>query len=129
MRWAIVTLIVCGVAPSANSGPAAAAGLKLVYKVDSAAATIHGNNMTIIASGAVSTGGWTKARLRLKPAHKSQDGILEFDFVAMPPSADETVIQAFVPQNATLTTRLPAHGETQIKVDAETNSTVVSVTH
>jgi hypothetical protein len=112
-----------------NSGVAAAAGLKTIYKVDSAAAFVRGNRMTIIASGAVSTGGWSKARLRLKPRHRAETSELEFDFLAVPPPANEVVIQALVPVTVTLTTRLPPYGVTQIQVDAQTNSATAQIRH
>ncbi|HEY5339039.1 MAG TPA: hypothetical protein VIJ85_12600 [Rhizomicrobium sp.] len=113
---------------AANPGTAAAAGPRLIFKVDSAAATIRGDRLTIIASGAVSTGGWTKPRLRAKPGHKPETDTLEFDFLAAPPPGNETVIQALVPVTATITTHLPSYGITQIKLNAETNSTIVAIT-
>ncbi len=85
--------------------------------------------MTVIASGAVATGGWSKARLRLKPGHRPETSELEFEFLAAPPPANETVIQALVPVTVTLTTRLPPYAVTQIRVDAQTNSAVAEISH
>jgi hypothetical protein len=127
MRMAATILTTAGLLVAACSGVAAAAGLKPVLKVDSAAVSIKGDRMTIIASGAVSTGGWGKARLRAKP-HKSEAGELEFDFLAAPPPPDQTVIQALVPVTVTLTTHLPPYGVTQVRVDAQTNSTTAEIT-
>jgi hypothetical protein len=127
MRSAATILIAAGLLVAGGSGAAAAAGLKPILKVDSAAVSIKGDQMTIIASGAASTGGWGKARLRAKP-HKPEAGELDFEFVAVPPSSDETVIQALVPVTVTLTTHLPPYGVTQIRVDAQTNSTTAEIT-
>ena len=126
MRCATTTLVAVGLLAAASSGVAAAAGLKPVLKVDSAAVSIKGDRMTVIASGAASTGGWSNARLRAKP-HKPEGGELDFEFVAMPPPPDETVIQALVPVTVTLTTRRPPYGVTQIRVDAQTNSTTAEI--
>lgn len=110
----------------ANAGSAAAAGPKPIYKVDSVAASIQGRKLTVIAAGAVSTGGWSKARLRLKP-HKPEADTLEYELVAMPPAPDAMVVQALIPVSATLVTKLPPYGVTKIKVDAETNSTTADI--
>jgi hypothetical protein len=111
------------------SGVAAAASLKPIYKIDSAAASIRDGKLTIIAAGATSTGGWSKARLRLKPGHKAESDTLDFDFVAVPPPSGQTVIQMLVPVTVTLTTKLPPYGVTQIRVNAEDNSTTAEIRH
>jgi hypothetical protein len=127
MRGTVTILIAAALMAAASSGAAVAAGLKPIFKVDSVAATVSGDRMTIIASGAVSTGGWSNARLRMRPGHKPEIRELEFDFLAMPPPSHETVIQALVPVTMTLTTRLPPYGVTQIRVDAQTNSDVAAI--
>ena len=119
-------VLACGIAATANIGCAAAASLKPIYKVDSVAATIQGREMTIIASGAVATGGWTHPLLRPK-LHRAEDKTLEFQFVASPPSPSATVIQALVPVTVKRTMRLPPYGVTQIKIDAESNSAIASI--
>jgi hypothetical protein len=126
MRVAATILLAAGLLVAAGSGAAAAAGLKPVFKVDSAAVSIKSDRMTIIASGAASTGGWGKARLRAKP-HKPESAELDFEFVASPPPSDETVIQALVPLTVTLTTRLPPSSVARIRVDAQTNSTTAEI--
>ena len=129
MRGVTAILIAAALLVAANSDIAAAAALKPIYKVDSAAAFVRGNRMTIIVSGAVSTGGWGKARLRLKPGHKAETRELDFEFLAVPPPANQTVIQALVPVVATLTMHLPPYGVTQIRVDAQTNALVTEIGH
>jgi hypothetical protein len=128
LRRTFTTFIVCGVLAFASVGAAAAASQKPIYKVDSVAASIHGNKLTIIAAGAVATGGWNKARLRLKP-HKPEAETLEYEFVATPPSPAAMVVQVLIPVTATFVTKLPPYGVTQIKVDADSNSTTVEITH
>lgn len=121
-------LIACVFFAFANVGPAAAAAPKPIYKVDSVAASVQGKKLTIIAAGAVSTGGWSKARLRLKP-HKPEADTLEYEFVATPPAPDAMVVQVLIPVTTTLVTKLPPYGVTQIRVDADSNSTTVEIAH
>ena len=128
MRRATINLVVAAFFLATGSGISAAAELKPIFKVDSAAAFVRGNRMTVIASGAVSTGGWGKARLRVKPGHRPETAELEFEFLAAPPPANETVIQALVPVTATMTTHLPPFGVKQVRIDAQTNSTVTEIT-
>lgn len=120
-------LVACLFFAFANVGPAAAAGPKPIYKVDSVAASIQGKKLTIIAAGAVSTGGWSKARLRLKP-HKPEADTLEYEFVATPPAPDAMVVQALIPVSATLVTKLPPYGVTRVKINAETDSATANIT-
>lgn len=127
LRRTFTTFVACGLVAVASVGFAAAASPKPIYKVDSVAASIHGNKLTIIAAGAVSTGGWSKARLRLKP-HKPEANTLEYEFVATPPAPEAMVVQVLIPVTATLVTKLPPYGVTQIKVDADGNSTTADIT-
>jgi hypothetical protein len=129
LRRAFPILTASGILALANMGCAAAASPKLVFKVDSVAASVAHDKLTIIAAGAVSTGGWNKARLRLKPGHKPEGDTLEYELIATPPAPDAMVIQALIPVSATLVTKLPPYGVTQIKVDAETNSATADVAH
>lgn len=128
LRRTFTTFIAGGLLAFASVGAAAAASQKTIYKVDSVAASVHGHKLTIIAAGAVSTGGWSKARLRVK-SHKPEADTLEYEFVATPPSPDAMVVQVLIPVTTTLVTRLPPYGVTQIKVDAGTNSTTVEIAH
>lgn len=130
-RSVLATLLICTSLAVTATGCAAAAGpkpsnQKPVYKVDSVGASIHGKKLTIIAAGAVSTGGWTGAKLVLKN-HKSEGKTLEYEFVAVPPPPNEAVIQALVPVGVTFVTKLPPYGVTEIKVDAATNSTTEKI--
>ena len=129
LHRAFAILVAGGLLAAANAGFAAAASPKLIYKVDSVAASVQNNKLTIIAAGAVSTGGWSKARLRLKPGHKAEDDTLEYEFIATPPAPDAMVIQALIPVSTTLVTKLPPYGVTQIKIDAETNSATADIAH
>ncbi|MBS0277328.1 MAG: hypothetical protein JSR81_06890 [Proteobacteria bacterium] len=126
LRRVFAILATSGILVLAATGFAAAASPKIVYKVDSVAASIKHNKLTIIAAGAVSTGGWSNARLRLK-SHKPEGGVLEYELVATPPAPDAMVVQALIPVRATLSAKLPPYGVTQIKVDTETNSEVCDI--
>jgi hypothetical protein len=129
LRRAFAILTATGFLAAANTGSAAAASPRLVYKVDSVAASVQHDKLTIIAAGAVSTGGWNKVRLRLKPGHKPESGTLEYELIATPPAPDAMVVQVLIPVSATLVTKLPPYGVTQIKVNAETNSATADITH
>ncbi|HWA30725.1 MAG TPA: hypothetical protein VG867_06495 [Rhizomicrobium sp.] len=126
-RSAFATFLFCAVLAVTTAGSAAAASLKPVYKVDSVGASIHGRKLTIIVAGAVSSGGWTKAKLLLK-GRKPESKTLDYEFVATPPSPDEAVIQALVPVGITFVTRLPPYGVTEIRVNAESNSATAKIT-
>jgi hypothetical protein len=129
---AFATLALCAALAVTAAGTAAAASpyllanQKPIYRVDSVGASIHGKTLTIIAAGAVSTGGWTKARLVPK-SRKLEGKTLEYEFVATPPPAGDAVIQALVPVSITFVTKLPSYGVTEIKVDAETDSSTAKI--
>jgi hypothetical protein len=75
------------------AAPALAAD-KRVFKIDSLMATQKNGVITVQAKGAVQSGGWTKPRLHLVHA----DGhVLTVEFLATPPPAGMTVIEALVP--------------------------------
>ena len=75
------------------SFPALAAE-KRVFKIDSLIVTRKAGVIQLKAKGAVQTGGWTKARLRLL----HNDGrVMTVEFLATPPSPEMTVIDGLVP--------------------------------
>jgi hypothetical protein len=101
---------------------AAAARAQLIYKVDHVSVSVAGKKMTVTATGAVKTGGWENPHLHVKEFRTPEANTLVIEFLAVPPSKDETVIQALLPVSAVLTTSLPPYGTTEIKVEAESNS-------
>ena len=74
------------------------AGDKKVWRIDSLIATQKNGVVTVEAKGAVPSGGWTKARLKL--VHSDTHGA-SFEFIAAPPPSGMTVIDAVVPVAAT----------------------------
>lgn len=111
-------------AAAAPAGPAFAADKagatdkpQRVYKVDSVIATVKGKTLTIQAGGAVNSGGWKQARLRL--VHN--DGhVLTLELQAVPPPPGMTVISVQVPVKAAFETRFRP-GLAQVTVQATAN--------
>src|SRR5579872_6089852 len=107
---------------------AGASRVRLVYRVDRLSAYIQGNKMIVDASGAVSTGGWSHARLRAKPS-LPEAHVLALEFVASPPSAKKVVIQVLLPVKAQLKTGLPHYGTVAVSVIAQTNEITTEIRH
>jgi hypothetical protein len=77
---------------------------------------IGGEQVTVVAQGIANTSGWTEPTLRLR---RVLEGVLEFDFVAVPPK--EASLQVLTPISATTTVTRPPNF-TGVRVFAETNS-------
>ncbi len=86
-----------------SSSPALAAGKsggeKLIYKVDSVIATIHQQRIVIQAKGAVLSGGWKDAKLRVVRSPADPHALV-VDFEATPPPANASVVQGLLPVSA-----------------------------
>jgi hypothetical protein len=76
----------------------ASAAEKRVLRIDSLIATRKGGTILLQAKGAVSTGGWSRARLHL--IH-SDGRVMTVEFLATPPPPEMTVIDGLVPMTAT----------------------------
>lgn len=64
---------------------------------------------TVAALGHVNTGGWSNAKLTVRPISSiPADGILEFDFIAEPPAPGTIVTDAVAQHNAVIILALPA---------------------
>ena len=94
-RFLALALACCCVTP-------AFAADKRVYKIDSLIATARGGMVTIQAKGAVQSGGWKKPKLHV--LHVDAHAVT-VEFVAAPPPAGMTVIEAVVPVEATAKVR------------------------
>lgn len=114
----------------ALAGPALAAerhagdkhvGDKRVYKIDSVIATQKGGVILVQAKGAVQTGGWKQARLHIIHMDRSTATV---EFVATPPPAGMTVIEAVVPVEAE--GRIRGHVPS-VRVLAEANEVTAQV--
>ena len=126
-RAVIALLLVLAASLGASCDDAAASSLKRVYRIDSCAATIDGNKITIIASGATATGGWSNAQLHQSRAPQGEKNILVFELVATPPLPKKAVVQTLVPVSAKLSMRVPHGPIKQIEIDAEMNSSIAQV--
>ncbi len=120
MRNFIVAAIAVALAAATATG--AAPTPKLIYKVDAVSVNIDHNQMVVTAKGAVNSGGWTLPHLHRKEFHVPESDTEEFEFLATPPLASETVIQALLPVSASGRFPLPRYGAVQVKVVAESNS-------
>ena len=109
----------------ALAGPALAAdrhaGDKRVYKIDSVIATQKGGVILVQAKGAVQSGGWKQARLHVLHIDRST---VTVEFVATPPPAGMTVIEAVVPVEAE--GRIRGHAPS-VRVLAEANEVTAQV--
>jgi hypothetical protein len=121
MRWRAALLGVL----IAFSAQGAFAASKLIYRIDSAAASVQHGILVVTASGAVQSGGWTNPLLILRRVPEADT--LEVDFSATPPRSKRTVIQATLPVKATVKTALPHDGAVQVKLNSQTNSVTVPI--
>ena len=107
---------------------AAAADTALIYRVDSARASIVRNHLVISANGAVNSGGWTRPELVIRRPSVPEARTIHVEFVARPPASRETVIRALLPVSARRSAELPRYGAKEVKVIAATNSVTIPIT-
>ena len=94
---------------------------KRVFRIDSLIASQKGGMSELKAQGAVTTGGWSKPRLRV--VHN--DGkVVTVEFLATPPPSDMTVIDALVP--VTASTELKGRASS-VRVQADQNEVTSQV--
>lgn len=104
----------------------AARSARLIYRVDKVSAYVEGKTLTIEASGAAATGGWSHPRLRAKPS-APEAHILELEFFADPPPPKKNVIAALVPAKAKLRRPLPNYGTIAVSVVSQTNEITAQI--
>ena len=125
-RWA---LLVVGALAALAVGipPAVATRSHLVFRIDKISASIEGTKLTIEASGAVQTGGWTHPRLKpIKPS-ASEAPTLRMEFVADPPPQNRVVISALLPIKAEFQGPLPKYGTVAVSVNSQTNEITTQI--
>jgi hypothetical protein len=127
MRRGAAALITAVALVTALSQPAEAARQKLVLRVDRVTAQIIDRKLVIDATGAVPTGGWKHAKLRIKPS-PPESNVMVVEFVATPPPPKEIVIQALLPVSAKVVTGLPHYAITAVSVTAESNGITTQIT-
>ena len=123
-HFIVAAMALCLAAATATAAPATP---KMIYKVDAVTVKLSGKSMLVTASGAVNSGGWTAAHLRLREAHRPESDTAVVDFLATPPSASEVVIQALIPVTVSATFSLPPYGTVQVQVTAQTNSVTAPI--
>jgi hypothetical protein len=108
--------------------PRAMADTALIYRVDSASATIVQHHLVISANGAVSSGGWSKPELVIKQPSAPEARTIKIKFVARPPAPHEAVVRALLPISVRKTLSLPRYGAKEVKITTATNSVTVPIT-
>jgi hypothetical protein len=99
---------------------------QLVYRIDSVSAAIVDGKLVVDVSGAVNSGGWKRARLRVKPS-APEAHVLEMDFIADPPSPKHVVIQELLPVQVQLKLGLPKYGTVAVSATSQTNSITAEI--
>jgi hypothetical protein len=123
---AVVPLFAAAAAILLSRG--AMADTALIYRVDSASATIVRHHLVISANGAVSSGGWSKPELVIRQPSVPEAKRIEIKFVARPPASRDAVVQALLPISVRKVTSLPRYGIKEVKITAATNSVTVPIT-
>ncbi len=124
---AIVALLVAGATLAAASSVSSP---KPVFRVDSASAAAQPgspNRLVIQAQGAVRSGGWENARLRVKEIPSNKPNTLIIVFVAIPPKPSEMVVQSVLPVQATVTVPMPKASITEVQIAGETNTITAKI--
>jgi len=102
---------------------AAAPPAKLVYKIDSVIATLKSGHVLIEAKGAVQSGGWKAARLKLM---RSDPHTIVVDFLALPPRSGAAVITGLLPVSARLEARM-RKGVVSVRVVSDANEMTTQI--
>ncbi len=105
----------------------AMADTALIYRVDSASATIVRHHLVISASGAVDSGGWSKPALLIRQVSAPEATTIKIEFVARPPASRDAVVRALLPVSVHKTLSLPRYGAKDVKISAATNSVTVPI--
>lgn len=99
---------------------------QLVYRIDSVSAAIIDGKLVVDVSGAVSSGGWSKPKLRAKPS-APEAHVLQMDFLAEPPSPKHVVIQELLPVKAEAKLPLPKYGTVAVSATSQTNEVTAEI--
>jgi hypothetical protein len=108
------------VALALNTPALARSRTQLVYRVDSVSAAVVDGKLVVDVNGAVNSGGWHKARLRVKPS-APEAHVLQMDFIAEPPSPKRVVIQELLPVHFEAKLPLPKYGTVAVSAASQTN--------
>ena len=122
LRLAVTLLLLTALAAPL---PVAAAPEKRIWRVDSVVATRDGGSLLVEVKGAVQSGGWNHARLRLSHGDVHT---LVVEFLAQPPSPGAVVIGGLLPVTAKLTIR-DTHGTVAVKAMGQANEVTAQILH
>jgi hypothetical protein len=123
-HFIVAAMALCLAAATATAAPATP---RLIYKIDTVSVRLSGRSMLVNATGAVNSGGWTAAHLRLRESRAAESDTAVVDFLATPPPPGTVVIQALVPVAASATLPLPPYGTVQVRIVAESNSVTAPI--
>ncbi len=107
----------------AASSVAAHATEKPVWRLDSVIATAVRGGVQVQVKGAVRSGGWSHARLKL--SHSDAHSIV-LEFLAQPPAANTVVIQGLIPVSAQVTVKA-GPGVTSVRVEGDANTVTAQI--
>ena len=96
---------------------------KLVYKIDSVIATVTHSHILIQVKGAVPSGGWKDAKLKLM--HGDAHTVV-VELVARPPQTGAPVIQGMLPVSASLTAPM-RHGIVSVRAVSDANEMTAQI--
>jgi hypothetical protein len=128
MRWVLV-LAAALLSLPAHAAPAPPPALpeKPVARIDSLVATAKGSRVVIQAHGAVATGGWKRAALKLVKSTQPTDAhTIVLEMVAQPPPPDQAVIPGLLPVSASVTLRL-RKGMVSVRVVSAVNEITTQI--
>lgn len=103
-----------------------AAKQRLVFRIDKVTAVTEGTRLTVDASGAVQTGGWSHPRLRPKPS-APEAHVFQMEFLAEPPPPKRIVINELLPIKVEYRGPLPKYGTFAISVISQTNEITTQI--
>ena len=107
----------------AASTIAAQATEKPVYRLDSVTAVAVPGGIQIQARGAVKSGGWNNARLKILQVESRTVAV---EFLAQAPAPGTVVIQGLIPVSAQVTVKA-GPGVTSVRVEADANTVTAQV--
>ena len=107
----------------AASTIAAQATEKPVYRLDSVTAVAVPGGIRIEARGAVRSGGWGNARLKVLQVDAKT---VVVEFLAQAPAPNTVVIQGLIPVSAQVTVKAGS-GVTSVRVEADANDVTAQV--
>ena len=129
MALVVACIAVAFGAPARGAGENVAhavASPRLVYRVTAASEAVVKNHLVVTAQGDVRSGGWTNPRLRVGKSHIPESDTWTIELVATPPRPDDVVSEAITPIVATTALPLPPYATVKLKIEAESNSMVIS---